>query len=145
MSMELYLFLNRADLPSPEVWQQRITQSGFRLQLDTDFDPVTFTGFLPCMLEGQQLGFEYYFVAKDSIAPSDTYLAPVAQPFDSIITLVWGGSLREMAAVMMAAGALSAALPSCIYMPEDDSTIAGEQALSYAREQIADVERYLQR
>ena len=46
--------------------QQVITKRGFELQLDHDFDPFTFTGFLPCRLSERVTGFEYYFSGEEA-------------------------------------------------------------------------------
>jgi hypothetical protein len=143
MSQEFYVFLKRSDMPTPEQWQQAITKSGFELQLDHDFDPFVFTGFLPCKLSGNVTGFEYYFSAKGDIAGPETYLAASTTPFDSVVTFVWGGNLTEMAAVMMAAGSLADSCPSLMHDPQDDSSINNEDALGYARQQLAAIQSFL--
>lgn len=143
MSAELYLFLERAAMPTPEAWQQAITEAGFALTLDTDFDPYTFTGFLPCQFQGHTSGFEYYLHPKQEIADHFTYLAPRVKPFDSVVMLVWGSSIEEMACAVMAAAALAASTPSLLYSPEDDSAVEGARALGYAREQLRAAEPYL--
>jgi hypothetical protein len=143
MPAEIYVFLNRAAMPTPDQWQRTITEAGFALGLDTDFEPFTFTGFLPCELRGRATGFEYFFLPKQQIAEEFTYLAPRVTPFDSVVMLVWGGSLEEMACAVMAAGALAAGTPSLLYAPEEDSTVEGANAIGYAREQVRAAEPYL--
>lgn len=143
MSMELYLFLNKSAMPEPVSWQQSITDAGFPLRIDTDFAPQSFVGFLPCVLEDRQTGFEYYLHPREDIADDLTYLTPQIRSFDSVIVFVWGGDLREMFAVMMAAGALGNLVPSVLYFPEDDSIVPGEDALPYARQQISQARKFL--
>ena len=41
---------------SPAAWQKAITQQGFDVTLDPDFDPVTFSGFLPARHNGHDAG-----------------------------------------------------------------------------------------
>ncbi|SEG65710.1 hypothetical protein SAMN05421819_4060 [Bryocella elongata] len=141
--MEIYVFLERSAMPTPAQWQTAITAAGFAVSLDTDFDPFTFTGFLPCQLNGHASGFEYYLHPKDQIAEEFTYLAPRVKPFDSVVTFVWGSSMEEMACVIMAASALAASTPSLLYAPEDDSAVEGASALGYAKEQLLAAAPYL--
>ncbi len=143
MSMELYVFLNRSEMLTPELWQQAITKCGFELQLDHDFDPFIFTGFLPCRLSERVTGFEYYFSGKEDIAGPETYLAASTAALDSVVTFVWGGNFTEMAAVMMAAGALADSTISLLHSPEADSSVPGRDALGYAREQLAAIQTFL--
>ena len=141
--MELHIFLNRSDMPMPTSWQQSIDDCGFTLRIDTDFDPLQFTGFLPCSLDDHQTGFEYYLWPKEEVAAPGTYLVPAVKDYDSVVTFVWDGNLREMIAVTMAAGALAASCFSVLHSPEDDSIVGGEKALGYAREQIAEARKFL--
>lgn len=143
MSAEIYVFLERANMPSPQQWQQTIAAAGFPLTLDTDFDPFTFTGFLPCQWSGHAAGFEYYFHPRQQIAEEFTYLAPRVTPFDSVVMLVWGGSLEEMACAVTAAAALAPTTPSLLYAPEDDSAVPGANAIGYAQEQLRAAAPYL--
>lgn len=143
MSMELYVFLNKCDMPIPEAWQQSINAASFDLRVDTDFDPFHFTGFLPCELRDRSTGFEYYFSPSIEVAPPETYLAPMTSNFDSVVTFIWGGDLQETVAVMMAAGALAASVDSLLHFADDDSSVRSAQALPYARQQIAAADRFL--
>ncbi len=142
MSMEIYVFLNKSDMPSPPDWQQAIVESGFSLQLDMDFDQFTFTGFLPCNLDNRSTGFEYYFSPKTDVAAPDTYLAPLTTAFDSVVTFAWGGSTEELVAVLMASASLANLTPSLLHVPEEDSSLPQSQALPYARQQLAQIAAY---
>ncbi|MES2390656.1 MAG: hypothetical protein V4555_03375 [Acidobacteriota bacterium] len=139
MSMELYVFLNRAHMLSPEQWQQAIDSNGFDLQLDHDFDQFTFIGFLPCNLAHRSTGFEYYFSSKEDVAPTGTYLAAPAAAFDSVVSFVWGGNFDEFTAVLMAAASLANSCPSLLHVAEDDSSVGGDQALAYARQELKQI------
>lgn len=145
MSTELYVFLNRSEMPSPAAWQEAINTCKLDLEIDQDFDVYTFTGFLPCIVGPRSTGFEYYFSPKEEIAASDTYLAPLSKMFDSVVTFRWAGDILERAAVMSAAGALSSSRSSLLYFAEDDSVVPGSQASGYAREQLAQIETYRNR
>jgi hypothetical protein len=142
MSMEIYVFLNKSDMPSPPDWQRAIVESGFNLQLDLDFDQFTFTGFLPCNLDDRATGFEYYFSPKSDVAAPDTYLAPLAVAFDSVVTFVWGGGTEELVAVIMASASLASSVSSLLHVPEEDSSLPQAHALPYARQQLAQIAAY---
>jgi hypothetical protein len=142
MSMELYVFLNKADMPTPGQWQQAISKSGFDLRLDCDFDQFTFTGFLPCKLQDRTTGFEYYFSPKEDVATPGTYLAPITGPFDSVVSFVWGGDFNELTAVLMASAALADSCHSLLHLAVDDSSVKGTDALSYAHQELKQIEVY---
>jgi hypothetical protein len=142
MSMELYVFLNRSDMLSPAQWQQAIDSNSFDLQLDHDFNQFTFTGFLPCNLAHRCTGFEYYFSAKQDVAPPGTYLASPAAPFDSVVSFIFGGDFNELTAVLMASASLAHTCPSLLHLANDDSSVPGDQALSYARQQLQQIAPY---
>ena len=141
MSQELYVFLNKSEMLTPHDWQQHITRNGFETSIDTDFDPFSFTGFLPCHMDGRTTGFEYYFSPKADVAPPETYLAKPTEAFDSVVSFIWRGDLRELMAVLAAATSLANACPSLLHDPYDDSSVNGTDALAYARQQIAIVKR----
>ncbi|HEY4357528.1 MAG TPA: hypothetical protein VGN16_17380 [Acidobacteriaceae bacterium] len=143
--MELYVFLNRSEMPSPEAWQEIINDCKFDLEIDRDFDVFSFTGLLPCIVGPRSTGFEYYFAPKEEVAGSSTYLAPLTKAFDSVVIFRWEGDLLELAAVMSAAGSLASSRASLLYFPDDDSTVLQSQALGYAREQLKQMDGYLKR
>jgi hypothetical protein len=60
VSVDLIVYLRRSAMPSPSAWQQAIRATGLSVELDHDFDPDTFSGFLPCKLRGAKSGFEYF-------------------------------------------------------------------------------------
>lgn len=59
MSIGINVFLSRDTLPEAGEWQEQIRSLGFSLMIDTDFALQQFSGFLPCRLNGEQVGFEY--------------------------------------------------------------------------------------
>ncbi len=57
MSIDIFIALERDRLPTAEAWVDRIASEGFDVEMDRDFDPHSFSGYLPCPDESQ--GFEY--------------------------------------------------------------------------------------
>ena len=60
MSCDLNVFIEKSKLPTKDMWLKEINDCGFNLEFNCDFDPDTLQGFLPCKLEGKDVGFEYY-------------------------------------------------------------------------------------
>ncbi|MDX2218445.1 MAG: hypothetical protein SF172_05425 [Burkholderiales bacterium] len=75
MSADLKVFLSREQRWSPAQWQKQITDLGYPLSIDTDFDRESYSGFLPCRLHSEEIGFEYGFDPLE-----DTMFAPSIVP-----------------------------------------------------------------
>ncbi|MBG3012900.1 hypothetical protein [Proteus faecis] len=60
MSQDFNIYLSSKSLPSPFEWQAEIAKVNKSLIMDTDFDLLTYSGFLPCQLDNKITGFEYY-------------------------------------------------------------------------------------
>ena len=61
MSIVVEVRFPPGSLPSPQAWQASIEANNFAVEIDSDFDPITFTGFLPARYKGLPAGFEYYY------------------------------------------------------------------------------------
>ena len=55
------VFLDRERLPQAPDWARVIRESGFEVQLNTEFEPRSHSGYLPC--PDERTGFEYYLEA----------------------------------------------------------------------------------
>lgn len=66
MSRDIGIYLVKEKLPSTDVIRDSIIQAGFPCVLDDEFDPLTFSGFLPCPVNGFPSGFEYFSREVDS-------------------------------------------------------------------------------
>ena len=63
MSQDLYVALNRNDLPSAQGWASTVRSLDLSVDLDTTLSPATAAGYWPCPDAGS--GFEY------SVGPLD--------------------------------------------------------------------------
>ena len=61
MSTDLNVFIEDSRMISPDIWQGQLDSAAFPLELDSDFNPRDFFGFLPCSMAGELVGFEYSF------------------------------------------------------------------------------------
>jgi hypothetical protein len=143
MSVEIVVVFSRARLVSPDAWQARITALGWDLNLDTDFDPLEFSGFLPCKLAGQECGFEYWLDPLEDESRDE--LGPHCAPeLDSVLTLLSRSGLADCQAAVMAAAAFALCVDGGVLADEDEllprsATLAWAQGLMVSLE-AAEVE-----
>lgn len=60
MSRDIGIYIVKKKFPSTRLLRDSIINAGFPCVLDDEFDPLTFSGFLPCHVNGAISGFEYY-------------------------------------------------------------------------------------
>jgi hypothetical protein len=137
MSVELIVYLRRSAMPSPEGWQTAIHDAGFPVELDRDFDPDTFSGFLPCNLRQAQSGFEYF---ASPLSEEDRTDVGAPQGCDFSVTLVTHSDLREFACSVAAAGALAQASNGLLVDPQSGGSFTGSDALQWAKDQFSEAE-----
>ena len=114
-------------------WQDAITKASFRVQLDHDFDIDTFTGFLPCRLDGELTGFEYY-PSKVSTVEVRQLDLPAATNF--CVTFRIGGRPSELVSAVAASSSLALASGGTLIDPQEHERYARENAIQWAREKI---------
>lgn len=66
MSRDIGIYLVKEKFPPTEILRDSIIKTGFPCVLDDEFDPLTFSGFLLCPVNGSPSGFEYYAREMDS-------------------------------------------------------------------------------
>ena len=113
MSVDIIVFVESSKMVSPIKWQEAIKSNGFDMELDTDFDVASHTGFLPCKYKGQQAGFEYYYSDEnsnddfeDDEETDDTEEADFVGNRDVSITLSTSSRILELTTSVIAAGIL---------------------------------------
>src|SRR5205807_9588609 len=128
MSVDLVVYLRRTAMPSPKEWQQAIQMAGFPVELDTDFDPDTFRGFLPCKFRSEPSGFEYF---PTSLTASEAVELGAPTGTDLSVTLVTHSDLREFAAAVSAASALCRASGGLLVDPQSGEAHSPESVLAW--------------
>lgn len=111
MANELYAFMKSCDVPTRDQWQQAIDRSNFDLKLDSERQPRTNVGFVPCTLNGLETGTEIYFDDSDEFMDS---FRDLAGDRESCITFRWGGSIQECACAMVASYALASSFGALV-------------------------------
>jgi hypothetical protein len=140
VSIDLIVYLRRAAMPTPEQWQQAIRAAGFPVDLDTDFEVDTFTGFLPCKFRGADTGFEYF---SEEVKEQDRVEAGLPPGTDFAVTLVTHSDLGEFATSLLAAGALCHASSGLLVDPQLGESCASEQVLAWVAEVLSELEPHL--
>ncbi len=138
MSVDLIVYLRRSAMPSPSAWQQAIAAMGTPVELDHDFDPDTFSGFLPCKLRGAVAGFEYF---AGPLSPTEAAEVGAPPGSDFSVTLVTHSDRKEFACSAVAAGALARVSGGLLVDPQSGESFPAANATAWAAEQFAEAER----
>ena len=126
------VFLDRDRLPAAADWARVIREGGFETQLDTGFDPRSYSGYLPC--PDDRTGFEFYLEAFD--APTDEIGedgAKVIGARNAVVSLRFSGRDSDRAAATAAAATLAAMTDGILFDTESGHFIAASEALAWAR------------
>lgn len=78
MSRAIGIYIVKEKFPTTTDLRDAIIQAGFPCVLDDEFDPLTFSGFLPCPVNGLPSGFEYIAreVNSDDLNELNTTFVP---------------------------------------------------------------------
>jgi hypothetical protein len=139
MSTDINVFIEDNRMIKPSEWQSQLDAADFPLELDSDFDPRDFFGFLPCKMAGETVGFEY------SLDPlEDTMFDPEEDPqlTDIIGTrsicvgfrIPAGDPEQHIIAAVMAAAALARATEGVLWL--DPDFIETDDPIQWARKAI---------
>jgi len=66
LSRDIGIYIAKKNSPTTSLLRDSIIHAGFPCVLDDEFDPLTFSGFLPCPVNGSISGFEYYVHVVDN-------------------------------------------------------------------------------
>ncbi|MBN6110696.1 hypothetical protein [Xanthomonas bonasiae] len=134
MSYDLVVYLKRGNMPSPSVWHSSIVEAGFPVALDTDFDVDLFSGFLPCPVNGDISGFEYY---ASAVTPQDVTELELAPGTNFSVQFCIGSRPLELVSALAAASVLAAISGGSLDDPQAGESIAPDRAVSWAKAQLA--------
>lgn len=135
MSVDLQVFLRRSAMPTPRAWLNAIVDHGFKVELDTDFDVETFTGFLPCKYAGEDAGFEYY---SHRLSKTDRAELDLLESYDFAVTFVTHSDLREFVSSLICAGVLCKVSDGTLLDPQSGESYTAENVLEFVLSQIAE-------
>src|ERR1051325_456994 len=131
MSFDLFVYLRRSAMPTPREWYRGIKESGFPVDLETDFDRDEHTGFLPCNFRGQQSGFEY---SSRRLDDDEKRECEIPDDLDFVVTFATGANLREFATSLIAAGTLCWLAVGILVDPQSGESYRAEKEMKIGRE-----------
>jgi hypothetical protein len=130
MSIENIVIFNRARMPSPAQWQQAIAAAGFGLRIDRAFDPLAFSGHLPCSDGGVACGFEYFCDNLDQEWSQDLKIELPAS-WDCVVCLATRSSYDDAAASCAAAAVLASMTGGALLEGGEAPLIAAGKAIAW--------------
>lgn len=107
MSNSQYAFLSRSNVPDRKSLEASIKALDFKLTLYETFVPFESSGFLPCVLNGEDgPGFEIGFQDSAEVIDGEEPLASIASGKECCISMIWRSSMKDLACVMIVSCAL---------------------------------------
>lgn len=137
MSVDTFVFINDARLPTVDQWRAALERASTAIVLDDFGELRTFRGRVPATFDGHATGFEWNY---GPIA--DVFTGPVPDgrgDRDRVVDCVMRGSLREMVCGMLAMAVLAEIGDGLVYDERTSGLISPRAALEYARKLQAEL------
>lgn len=126
------VFLDRTRLPAAADWARAIHEAGFDVQLNPDFQPDSYSGYLPC--PDDRTGFEYYL--ESFTTPTLEFGDAGAKAIgvrNTVASLRFSGRSSDRDAASAAAATLAVMADGVLFDTEPGHFIAANAALAWAR------------
>ena len=136
MSYDLNVYLSRKDMPDPTAWRAAIIAAGFPVELDSEFDVETFTGFLPSPVRGVMSGFEYY---ARPVPAEEAQELGLKSNINFTVQFVIGSRPLELVSALSAASVLASISEGLLVDPQSGESVAPSKTIAWAKTQIAQV------
>jgi hypothetical protein len=120
MSIELYAFLTKNNVPSQIEWQKSIDKFGFDFKIDPELKPFVDSGFSPCKLSGEVSGFEIYYETSKSITNDYPEILEMLDERDCCISFRFGGDVKELISSLIASASLIKSFDALVYDPSEN-------------------------
>ena len=121
-------YINRKDVPARGDLQKAMDQLGFKVTLDHSYTPFKTSGYLPCMLDGEDAGFNMRFEEVASNLPPA--LASSIEGRDTAIGFSWAGDPREELAALTVCAALVKQFGAIVHEPDKDALLSFDQLVA---------------
>lgn len=139
MSVDLHVFFDPAQMVTPGRWADAVREAGFAVDMDTDFDPLTFSGFLPCKYKNREAGFEYFYQVLQGEELREFGIGDSSRP--ACITFSTRSDFREFASSMICAAVLSSIVKGTLRDADGETCISDEQAIAWAKDGEVGIQR----
>jgi hypothetical protein len=126
------VFLDRDRLPAAAEWARIIREAGFDVQLSTEFEPGSHSGYVPC--PDERIGFEYYLESftAPTVEIGETGAKAIGQRH-TVASLRFSGRPLDRSAATAAAATLTVVTDGVLFDTELGHFIAADAALAWAR------------
>jgi hypothetical protein len=132
MSISFHVFADRARIPAARAWSGALDGHGFGIRMEPEFDPASFSGYLPCPDDrtGFELFVEPYSAANFEIGPDGMR---VIGDRDTVFTFRCSGREADLAAATAAAATLTVLTDGILFDTEARHFVAAASVLAWAR------------
>lgn len=127
MARKYTAFIASSKIPDLATLQAAIKSLGFKLTLDDAYEPLEFSGYLPCTLDGEDAGCTLKF-EKSGTPGADTAML-----------LHSGGDPREDITVLIIAAALASTFAASV-QDGKQQPVSAETLQKTARDQFANLD-----
>jgi len=135
LARDIGIYLVKEKFPSTDILRDFVIQSGFSCVLDDEFDPLTFSGFLLCPVNGSPSGFSYLTREADSneLNRSEIPFVP-----DVVIVLSAGRYGDEWIAASATAGCIASLAEGLLVDYLTGDRYFADDAVKWAKTQLPD-------
>jgi hypothetical protein len=138
MSQVLTAFIEKTRVPARTEFEEAVRVLGFDCSIDAFYQPFACSGFLPCVLNGRETGFEIDFDgAAETTARLPDLKAQIGNR-DSAISFRWGGDSTECACVLIFAAALAKARGAVVYYQDGGLFYTAERLIDDGKKMLAE-------
>ena len=135
MSVDLYVYLRDAEIPTREQWQEAIDEAGIDLVLDKEFSVREHEGgFVPVLMGEEETGFEFYLDSLDESYIPDEPNAAQRLADRGCVAAFRLSDLQEWVAAMYAAAVLTQLANGLLCDAQIGELVDGARAMEMAHE-----------
>lgn len=133
MPRTLTVYLKATDVPTRKVLQKAVDELKFGLKLDEAYTPFEMAGYLPCILNGEDAGFDMWFKNRPSEFTVSAALQARIADRDVAILCKWGGDPREAASALIVCAALVKDFNAIAKEGNEDKLLSSDELLAKAQ------------
>lgn len=133
MPRSLAVYLKATDVPTRKVLQKAIDQLKLGLTLDEAYTPFEMAGYLPCILNGEDAGFDMWFKNHPWEFVVPAAIQPLVKDRDVAILCKWGGDPREAASAAIVSAVLVKDFGAVVHEGRGETLLSADELLAKAK------------
>ncbi len=134
MADSILIALNRDLILGPLEWNKILKANDIDIIISEDLNPISHSGFIRCLFEGKQTGFEYQLEEID-LSEYKGELKRLVSSSDSIVSLTMRDGIKSALAASAIAAAIALTATSSV-IDVDETIIDGNDAIDWVRGSI---------